>query len=182
MKKQYDISVILPVYNNVQYLEECLDSVLAEEKLSIEIVAIDDGSTDGSEQILDDYAGKYENIRVFHQENSGVSVARNLGLKKANGEYICYLDSDDRYCPGVLEKGLALCSEKKLDVLFFTYENFFENEIAAGESAHAKKRISEGTHLRSGNASFIQNTAGIPSKCISADGSTRFPSEESVFF
>lgn len=59
MKKQYDISVILPVYNNVQYLEECLDSVLAEEKLSIEIVAIDDGSTDGSEQILDDYAGKY---------------------------------------------------------------------------------------------------------------------------
>ena len=131
MKKQYDISVILPVYNNVQYLEECLDSVLAEEKLSIEIVAIDDGSTDGSEQILDDYAGKYENIRVFHQENSGVSVARNLGLEKANGEYICYLDSDDRYCPGVLEKGLALSSEKKLDVLFFTYENYFENEIAA---------------------------------------------------
>lgn len=66
MEKQYDISVILPVYNNVQYLEECLESVLAEEKLSIEIVAIDDGSNDGSEQILDDYAGKYENIRVFH--------------------------------------------------------------------------------------------------------------------
>lgn len=131
MKKQYDISVILPVYNNVQYLEECLDSVLAEKRLSIEIVAIDDGSTDESEQILDEYAGKYENIRVFHQENSGVSIARNLGLEKAKGEYICYLDSDDSYCPGVLEKGLALCSEKKLDVLFFTYENYFENEIAA---------------------------------------------------
>lgn len=131
MKKQYDISVILPVYNNVQYLEECLDSILAEEKLSIEIVAIDDGSTDGSEQILDEYAGKYENIRVFHQENSGVSIARNLGLEKAKGEYICYLDSDDHYCPGVLEKGFILCSEKKLDVLFFTYENYFENEIAA---------------------------------------------------
>lgn len=85
MKKQYDISVILPVYNNVQYLEECLDSVLAEEKLSIEIVAIDDGSTDGSEQILDDYAGKYENIRVFHQENSGVSVAEIWALKKQKG-------------------------------------------------------------------------------------------------
>ena len=102
MKKQYDISVILPVYNNVQYLEECLDSVLTEKRLSIEIVAIDDGSTDGSEQILDEYAGKYENIRVFHQENSGVSIARNLGLEKAKGEYICYLDSDDHYCPGVL--------------------------------------------------------------------------------
>lgn len=112
MKKQYDISVILPVYNNVQYLEECLDSVLAEEKLSIEIVAIDDGSTDGSEQILDDYAGKYENIRVFHQENSGVSVARNLGLKKANGEYICYLDSDDRYCPGCWRKD-SPCAVKR---------------------------------------------------------------------
>lgn len=131
MEKQYDISVILPVYNNAQYLEECLGSVLAEEKLSIEIVAVDDGSTDGSGQMLEDYAGKYENIRVFHQENSGVSVARNLGLEKAKGEYICYLDSDDHYQLGVLEKGLALCNEKKLDVLFFTYENYFENEIAA---------------------------------------------------
>lgn len=131
MKKQYDISVILPVYNNVQYLEECLDSVLAEKILSIEIVAVDDGSTDGSGQMLDDYAGKYENIRVFHQENSGVGVARNLGLEKAKGEYICYLDSDDYYCSEVLKKGLTLCREKNLDVLFFTYENYFENEIAA---------------------------------------------------
>ena len=90
MEKQYDISVILPVYNNAQYLEECLGSVLAEEKLSIEIVAVDDGSTDGSGQMLEDYAGKYENIRVFHQENSGVSVARKLGLEKAKGDYICY--------------------------------------------------------------------------------------------
>lgn len=131
MEKQYDISVILPVYNNVQYLEECLDSVLAEKILSIEIVAVDDGSTDGSGQMLDDYAGKYENIRAFHQENSGVGVARNLGLEKAKGEYICYLDSDDYYCSEVLKKGLTLCREKNLDVLFFTYENYFENEIAA---------------------------------------------------
>lgn len=131
MEKQYDISVILPVYNNVQYLEECLDSVLAEKNLSIEIVAVDDGSTDGSGKMLEEYAEKYENIRVFHQKNSGVSVARNLGLEKAEGEYICYLDSDDHYQFGVLEKGLALCREKALDVLFFTYENYFENEVAA---------------------------------------------------
>ena len=131
MEKQYDISVILPVYNNVQYLEECINSVLAEKNLSIEIVAVDDGSTDGSGQILDDYAKKYENIKVFHQGNSGVSVARNLGLEKAEGEYICYLDSDDHYRSEVLEKGLNLCREKNLDVIFFTYENYFENEIAA---------------------------------------------------
>lgn len=99
--------------------------------LSIEIVAVDDGSTDGSGQILDDYAKKYENIKVFHQGNSGVSVARNLGLEKAEGEYICYLDSDDHYRSEVLEKGLNLCREKNLDVIFFTYENYFENEIAA---------------------------------------------------
>lgn len=85
MEKQYNISVILPVYNNVQYLEECINSVLAEKELSIEIVAVDDGSTDESGQMLDDYAGKYENIRVFHQENSGVGVARNLGLEKRKG-------------------------------------------------------------------------------------------------
>lgn len=131
MEKQYDISVILLVYNNVQYLEECINSVLAEKNLSIEIVAVDDGSTDGSGQILDDYAKKYENIKVFHQGNSGVSVARNLGLEKAEGEYICYLDSDDHYRSEVLEKGLNLCREKNLDVIFFTYENYFENEIAA---------------------------------------------------
>ena len=89
------ISVIIPVYNIETYLHDCIDSVLSQSFTDYEVLLIDDGSTDNSGLICDQYATKDARIRVFHTENSGPSAARNLGLNEAKGQYIAMIDSDD---------------------------------------------------------------------------------------
>lgn len=98
MEKQLFLSFIVPVYNVEKYLEECLDSLLEQDipHEEYEIICVNDGSTDGSLGILRRYEEKYPNIRVIDQENGGVCVARNTGLDAAQGEYIWFVDSDDR--------------------------------------------------------------------------------------
>lgn len=88
-------SVIIPVYNVENYLRQCIESVLAQSETSFELLLVDDGSTDGSGEICDEYALKDSRIRVFHQRNQGVSVARNVGIDHSYGEWICFVDSDD---------------------------------------------------------------------------------------
>lgn len=88
-------SFIVPAYNAEQYIENCLDSLLDQEIFNYEIILINDGSTDRTGKICDDYADKFDAITVIHKENSGLQYARNLGLDKARGEYILFVDSDD---------------------------------------------------------------------------------------
>ena len=88
-------SIIIPVYNVAPYLRECLDSVLAQTLTDWEAICVDDGSTDGSGAILDEYAAKDKRFRVIHQKNAGVSAARNKALDEALGDWICFLDGDD---------------------------------------------------------------------------------------
>ena len=89
------ISVIVPVYNTEKYLHRCVDSILAQTFTDFELLLIDDGSTDSSGAICDEYAQKDSRVRVFHKENGGVSSARNLGLDKAKGKWVTFVDSDD---------------------------------------------------------------------------------------
>ena len=89
------ISVIIPVYNVEKYLRQCLDSVINQTLKDIEIICVNDGSTDGSLNILQEYANKDKRIKVISQENKGLSGARNVGIKSAKGEYIGFIDSDD---------------------------------------------------------------------------------------
>ncbi len=89
------ISVIIPVYNAGSFLRKCLDSVVNQTYKDLQIILVNDGSTDGSGDICDEYAGKDDRIQVFHQENRGLSQARNAGLILAEGEYITFIDSDD---------------------------------------------------------------------------------------
>lgn len=89
------VSVIIPVYNSVQFLRQCITSVLNIDSAVTEIILVDDGSTDGSSEICDELALQNNNIKIFHQKNSGVSTARNLGIRHATGEYLYFLDSDD---------------------------------------------------------------------------------------
>lgn len=98
------ITVILPVYNVAPYLRKTLDSVLAQTYPDLEILLIDDGSTDESAKICDDYASTNKNLHVIHKNNGGVSSARNLGIVKAKGEYITFIDSDDIVEPDMIEQ------------------------------------------------------------------------------
>lgn len=89
------ISIIVPVYNEEKHLARCVNSILNQQRVSIEILLIDDGSTDSSGAICDDFASRYPCIHVYHETNGGVSKARNLGIEKAIGEWLFFLDSDD---------------------------------------------------------------------------------------
>lgn len=97
------ISIIVPIYNADPYLARCVDSILSQSFTDFELLLIDDGSTDGSGLICDSYADRDRRIRVFHKENGGVSSARNLGVKEAKGEWICFVDSDDELLSGGLQ-------------------------------------------------------------------------------
>lgn len=122
------ISVIIPVYNTEKFLSECLDSVLKQTLKDIEIICIDDGSTDNSMQVLRDYNQKYNNVLIFTQKNSGAGIARNLGIKKSKGEFIAFMDSDDIYPDN--------------DILETLYKKAIENNvlICGGEMAEFENK------------------------------------------
>ena len=110
------ISVIVPVYKVESYLRQCIDSILNQTYKDIEILLIDDGSPDRCGEICDDYAQIDKRIRVFHTENKGLSAARNLGLREANGEYIGFIDSDDWIDPDMYEILLRRLEETGTDI------------------------------------------------------------------
>lgn len=97
------ISIIVPVYNTEKYLSACLDSILTQSFTDFELLLVDDGSTDKSGEICDEYAQKDSRIRVFHKENGGVSSARNLGIEEAVGDYLHFVDADDIVLSGAYE-------------------------------------------------------------------------------
>ena len=111
------ISVIIPVYNVEEYLRECLDSVVNQTLKDIEIICINDGSTDKSLEILEEYKNKENRITILTQSNSGAGVARNNGLKVANGEYIAFLDGDDFYKNDFCEKMYNKAKENNADIV-----------------------------------------------------------------
>lgn len=105
MEKQQDlISVIVPVYNIIEYLERCVDSILAQTWGNLEILLVDDGSDDGTEKLVDELGERDDRIRVFHKENGGSSSARNLGIREAKGTYLGFVDSDDYIEPFMYER------------------------------------------------------------------------------
>ena len=104
MKNKVVFSIILPVYNVEKYLEACLDSIYNQSFQDFEIIAINDGSTDGSLDILNTYRDKYGKMMIVTQENKGLSATRNVGVSYAKGEFVCYVDSDDLISPIMLEK------------------------------------------------------------------------------
>jgi glycosyltransferase involved in cell wall biosynthesis len=111
----YKISVIVPVYNMENYLTKCIDSIAAQTHRDLEIILIDDGSTDNSSKICDDYAAKDERIKVIHKQNGGVASARNTGLKACTGEYIAFVDSDDWIEPTMYSELLNVCLKHNCD-------------------------------------------------------------------
>lgn len=122
-------SVIIPVYNVENYLYRCINSILAQEYTDLEILLIDNGSTDSSGSICDTYASEYSNISAYHIENHGVGSARNFGLAKAQGEFICFVDADD-YLEGNLFSDVESQLDSQLDLLVFSYYNSIEQNLS----------------------------------------------------
>ena len=87
------ISIIVPIYNQILYLDRCMKTILNQTYDNLEIILVDDGSTDGSSELCDQYCQKYGNIKVIHKTNGGISSARNAGIAQANGDYIGFVDS-----------------------------------------------------------------------------------------
>lgn len=110
------VSIIIPVYNVIAYLGECVNSVLAQTYHDFEIILIDDGSTDGSGAVCDRYADVDERIRVIHKENSGPSDARNMGIDACTGDYLYFLDSDDVIAPNTIAH-MVQCLNERVDVV-----------------------------------------------------------------
>ena len=118
------ISVIIPVYNTEKYLNECLDSIVNQTLSDIEIICVNDGSTDNSLAILESYAKKDNRITVISQENNGQGSARNLGLTIAKGKYIYFMDSDDFLKKEALGEVYNICEDKSLDFVMFQLINY----------------------------------------------------------
>ena len=122
------LSIIVPVYKVAQYLRKCVESLLAQNltEEEYEIILVDDGSPDDCPTICGEYVGKYDNIKVIHQENRGLSAARNSGIAAAKGKYTQFVDADDYLEPDVLKGLVEKMEQDELDVLRFNYQNVDE--------------------------------------------------------
>lgn len=127
-KKEYGISVIMPCYNTEQYVEETLKSVLNQSFKDYEIICLNDGSTDGTLEILKRYQQSYPNIRVISSENHGVAYQRNTGVQCAQGKYIYYMDSDDLLKENCLETLYQYAEADNLDIVYFEADSFYETK------------------------------------------------------
>lgn len=130
--KRPQLSIISPVYNVYSYLERCVCSILNQSYNDFELILIDDGSTDGSSTLCDEWAAKDCRVKVFHQKNSGVSSARNKGLEEAKGQYLTFVDSDDFIAPDTYQINMDyLLEHQEIDIIQFPYCHYInENEIS----------------------------------------------------
>lgn len=121
-------SIIIPVYNVEKYLNECVDSVLNQKNVDYEIILVDDGSTDNSRQICDEYVKNHSNISVIHKQNGGASDARNVGIEEAEGDYILFIDSDDKIEKNSLSKiNEVIINQKFPDIVMLEVYKYFDN-------------------------------------------------------
>lgn len=126
MKK---LSLVIPIYNVEAYLKQCLDSILLQNNVDLEVLLVNDGSTDGSKAIIDDYVSKYPEIFIaVDKQNGGLGDARNCGAALAKGEYLAFLDSDDFYEADVLAELIQAADENHADLVNFDYYEYYSDD------------------------------------------------------
>lgn len=155
------ISVIVPVYNVEKYLYSCIDSILAQTYNNLEIILIDDGSTDCSGKICDEYALKDSRILVIHKENQGLGLARNSGLEIAKGKYILFVDSDDYIHPKMVEELINNLVNVSADTCFCGYFSVYKNDLIEDNPAYYNDRIFKGNEII--NEVLLNMIGGLPS-------------------
>jgi len=135
------VSVIVPVYNVAKYLDKCLDSLVNQTLKEIEIIVVNDGSPDNSQEIIDKYAKKYKNVKSYIKENGGLSDARNYGIKKATGEYIGFIDGDDYVSYDMFEKMYNKACQGDFDVVVCDLNYVYED----GKKLRVSSKINKDT-------------------------------------
>lgn len=177
MKNKDKISVIVPIYNMEKYLGECLESLVNQTYDNIEIVLVDDGSTDSSLEICNRYASKYNNIMVRHKENGGGGSARNFALDIVTGNYVAFVDSDDWVLPETFERMIELASKYDADITrceVFKDPEKWKNATTSKVTVLDRESILENMlndRLRSGALKMIKR---------SIIGDSRFPTNSSI--
>lgn len=157
----YKISVIIPVFNSSLCLDHCLSTVINQTLEDIEIILIDDGSTDNSLNIIKNYAKKYNNIKYTSKKNEGQAIARNIGIQMASGEFITFIDSDDYVELNMLEKLYNIAKSENSDIVLCNYVEEYSNKNIEKKSLYI-----EADNI---NKSYILCVAGPCSKIINSD-------------
>lgn len=140
------ISIISPVYNVEKYISVCVDSIIDQTYKNFELILVDDGSTDESGKICDEYAQKDSRISVIHKENGGISEARNIAIPVAKGDYICFVDPDDIVAPTYLQKLYKTMIESGASLIACNYYSFYDDDIIpedVGKGKHETLTITE---------------------------------------
>lgn len=158
------LSVIVPVYNVEKYLERCIESLLAQTHTDLEILLVDDGSTDSSPEICDAFAEKDARIRVIHQKNGGLSSARNAGIDAATGEFLAFLDSDDYLDPSTYSLLLREMQKRQIDIIGMQFERVSEE---APFPPTPKKPSLQGNEIE--NAEYIKAVCSYRASCSFCD-------------
>ena len=182
--KSETISIIITVCNRENFIEKCISSVLFQNDVSIELILVDDESTDNSLKICQSYASQYNNVKLIHHKNCGISKSRNVGLDNATGDYIVFLDDDDIMTPGSLRTMLDAMHSYDVDLVVGNFERVDENGIFYSEShipENVKNRVIttdeywKASFDRQGYFGFIVNWAKLYRKKIWEN--LRFPEE-----
>lgn len=170
------LSVIIPVYNTASYLGHCVESVLSQTFRDMEVILVDDGSTDGSAEICDRLAAGDGRVRVIHKANAGVSAARNDALEIAQGEYLAFVDSDDWIEPDTFEKALDCADEKNVEIVQFNFRN-----IVDGQPREVHSRYNPDGYyrmpLRKWNSSWFSMCLKIVKRSLVEENGLRFYTE-----
>ncbi len=182
--KNETISIIVTVYNREAFIEQCIKSVLSQDDVSIELILVDDDSTDGSLKICQSYEAQHKNVKLIHHRNSGISKSRNEGLDNATGDYIVFLDDDDVMTPGSLRTMLDAMHSYDVDMVVGNYVKVDEKGVFKSESQmpeYVKNKVItsdeywEASFAKQGYLCFIVNWAKLYKRKIWYN--LRFPEE-----
>lgn len=157
------VSIIIPVYNIAEFLSRCLDSVLSQTLVDMEVLLIDDGSNDGSEIICDEYAAKDDRIRVFHLQNGGVSRARNKGIAAATGDYIGFVDADDWISPDMFLSLVSAADTNNTDIVICDCYTACGDNLELDSFSEIKEGIFAKSQIK---PEYLLQFAGVAWRCI----------------
>ena len=172
------LTVVIPVYNVEKYLNRCLKSILVQEWKNYDIILVDDGSTDRSPQICDDYVKAYDFISVIHKENGGLSEARNTGLSQAKGEYVYFPDSDDWLEPDTFIALAEALESQKFDIISFNREFVKgEEDVIVSDSVETQVFDGKDAFVQMLKHSYITGFANdkVYRKSLFTDHNIQFP-------